>query len=326
MEEVARQLIRALRGSRSQRELSTALGYSSNPVAEWEGGRRAPNAAELFRISEACGIDTAACLSAFHGPAAHAWSHGDEGAARWLDALRGSLPVKELAERAGVSPRATVRWLKGERRPRLPDFLRLVEAASGRLVDLVALMVDIDEVPSMREGWLVQQSSRQLLVQRPWSAAVLMLIEANADAEDAHTAAGLAAALGIDEQDAAACVAGLIRAGAVERVGDRLRLSGGSLTVDTPEGMRALKAHWTRVAHDRIGQSDEDVYSHNVFGVSEADLARIRALQSAFYREVRAIIAASEPTEVVALLNVQSVTLARAGAGSSAAHRHTHPA
>ena len=47
-----------------------------------------------------------------------------------------------------------------------------------------------------------------------------------------------------------------------------------------------------------------------MFAVSEADLRRIRELQKAYYQEVRAIVAESQPVERVALLNLQLLSLA----------------
>jgi transcriptional regulator with XRE-family HTH domain len=47
--------------------------------------------------------------------------------ARWLNELSGSLSVSELVVRSGISRYAIARWLQGKTRPRLHDFLRLVE-------------------------------------------------------------------------------------------------------------------------------------------------------------------------------------------------------
>ena len=40
--ETAGQLIRALRGSRSQRAFARRIGYRGNPIANWEAGLSAP--------------------------------------------------------------------------------------------------------------------------------------------------------------------------------------------------------------------------------------------------------------------------------------------
>ena len=58
---------------------------------------------------------------------------------------------------------------------------------------------------------------------------------------------------------------------------------------------------------DALGPDDQ--FGYAVFGLSNADLTRIRELHRAYYRQVRAIAADSEPTEVVALLNLQLIQL-----------------
>jgi hypothetical protein len=50
-----------------------------------------------------------------------------------------------------------------------------------------------------------------------------------------------------------------------------------------------------------------DAYGYAVFGVGREDLWRLRELHQAYYRQVRAIVASSQPTDTVALLNLQLV-------------------
>ena len=47
----------------------------------------------------------------------------------------------------------------------------------------------------------------------------------------------------------------------------------------------------------------------NLFGVSNADFARLRELQKAYFNEVRTIVAPSQPVERVALVTVQLLDL-----------------
>jgi hypothetical protein len=77
MEEAARQLIRALRGSRSQVALARRLGYRGNVVAKWEGGQRFPTFGEVLRACGRVGIDVPSALARFHAPSASAWRPED---------------------------------------------------------------------------------------------------------------------------------------------------------------------------------------------------------------------------------------------------------
>ena len=62
---VARQVLRAIRGRRSQVAFSRRLGYRGNAVADWEAGRRFPTAARFLEACERAGIDVAGALYAF---------------------------------------------------------------------------------------------------------------------------------------------------------------------------------------------------------------------------------------------------------------------
>ena len=82
--------------------------------------------------------------------------------------------------------------------------------------------------------------------------------------------------------------------------------------VDTrrdPKAAHALRAFWADVARARMDEPGDALFSHSLFGVSEKDYQRIRELQKAYYQEIRAIVAASQPVERVALLNLQLLPL-----------------
>jgi Domain of unknown function (DUF4423) len=131
-----------------------------------------------------------------------------------------------------------------------------------------------------------------------------------------HVPGFIAAKLDISREEEERCVALLLRTGQLQRVSGRL-VPGPSLTVDT-RGDRArsqkLKAFWAKVALARLEADGDGVFSYNLFSVSRADLQRIQELYRAYFREVRQIVAASEPSECLAIANVQVVELASASA------------
>lgn len=294
MERVARQFVRALRGSRSQAAFSRRLGYRGNVVSDWEAGRRFPTALEALRACESCDIDVEGAFRRFHPVVAPARSDGLDA---WMEALRGNSAILEVAERAGRSRYAVARWLSGRAHPRLPDWFRMVDALTGRLTDLVAELVDINEVPLLTDVHAARVASRRLAAENPWTEAVLRVLETGKT-----TAPEVAATLGLDVRDAQHCLAllgeaGVVRDGAVA----------GDLNVDTRAFPR-LREHWARVGLARLeAPKPRDVFSYNVIAASRADLDRIEALHRAYFREVQRIVAESSPCEVAALINIQLV-------------------
>ncbi len=299
MERAASEILRAIRGSTSQIALARRLGYTSNPVADWEACRRFPTIVQTLRAAQRRRIDVAAAAEAFHPRGAHRFDPTD--LAPWLDDLRGGTSKRSLAARGGFSEHQVGRWLRGLATPRLPDFLRLVEALTGRVTDWVAALVAIDDVPSLRALHRERLAVRRLVFDHPWAPAVLAQVGARAP--DRDPAPTIAATLGIPEPTVTGILTALRDAGVVEVGRAGLRVVA-PLTVDarpSATDVRSLRHHWATVATARVLQpGPDDRFSYNVFNVTRDDLARIRDVQARAYREIRGIVDASEP-EVTAL-------------------------
>ena len=290
-----------MRGHRSQASLSRRLGYKSAVCADWEQGLRAPTATGFFDLCSHVGVDLPAAIRTFHAPSAG--SFDPQSPSRWYRALRGSTAIAELSERTGRSRYAIGRWLSGRTQPRLPDLLAFLDALTGRVQDFIAALVDIQQVPSMADRVRRADASRDVGVLEPWTLAVLLAIESGVP--EGH----LANTLDRPQDHIDRCVLLLEQAGVIVRE-ERL-VPGAPLTIDTqrhPDAGRTLKRFWGQVGVDRIDTpGPHDVLSFNLFACSVSDFMRIRALQRQFYREARSIVAASENSEVVALLNAQLI-------------------
>src|SRR5690606_34758598 len=51
---LSREVLRAIRGKRSQVALARRLGYRGNPITDWERGERWPTAVEVLRVAAVC--------------------------------------------------------------------------------------------------------------------------------------------------------------------------------------------------------------------------------------------------------------------------------
>jgi transcriptional regulator with XRE-family HTH domain len=311
MELVAQQFLRALRGKRSQHAFARRLGYRGNPMTDWEHGRRYPTAHEALRAATRVKVDVPAAFARF-APAIKLAAHKDSFAlGPWLRAISAPASIAELASKSGLSRFAISRWMSEQRQPRLPDFLHLVDVATGRLPDLIAELVPIASVPALAQRHAVSQAARRVAFDEPWSEAILRVLETPEYARlRAHRAGMIAERLGISLAQEARALTLLQAAEVISRHGDRY----GDIrpfTVDTRGGrhaLHAIKQHWARVAAERAADPRRgDVFAYNVLSASKADLLRISELLHATFREIRTIVAASEPAECVALLNLHLV-------------------
>ncbi|MBM4361832.1 MAG: DUF4423 domain-containing protein [Deltaproteobacteria bacterium] len=315
-EAAAMQFLRGLRGKRSQRALSRRLGYRGNPITDWEHGRRFPTAERAFAAALRIHLDVANAFAAFH-PTRPVLEPGRPIAlAPWLDALRGSTSTADVARHTGLSRFAVRRYLAGEAKPRLPDFFRLVDAITGRLPELVAGLLPIEAMPVLRPRYEGLRAARRAAYDAPWTEAVLRILESPSyRACVRHDDGFVAQRLGIDAAEVRASISLLRRANVVVRR-RRLYRPRDASSVDT-RGDRAqvsaLLAHWTEVGRRHItGRKAPDLFAYNVFSLPDAELESARAILARAFREVRALVAAAEPGERVAVLNLQCFQLGSA--------------
>jgi transcriptional regulator with XRE-family HTH domain len=313
---LASELLRTLRGKRSQGAFSRRLGFKSNIAYAWESGRRFPTGAGMFRAALRSGVDVQAGLATFFRTPP-SWLHETElsepaGVVRLLDELRAGARVSELARRTGMSRFALARWFNGVTEPRLPDFLALVEATSLRLLDFLAALTDPRELPSVAEDWRRLDAQRRLAYELPWSQAVLLALELQSyRALARHRRGWIAARLGISEQEELQSLQALEATGQI-RLRARRWVPVNVATVDTRRDAaagRQLKRWWARVGLERLDADGAGQFSYNVFTVSEADLARLQELHFNHYQEMRRIIASSQDCERVVLTNLQLIPL-----------------
>jgi len=313
-EQLASELIRALRGRRSQMAFSRRLGFRTNVVHTWEAQRRWPTASRSLAVIERSGVDLKAALARFYR-ASPPWlntlpAHEPEFVTRLLTDLRGRATIADVALRTGRSRFAVGRWLKGEAEPRLPDFLRLVEAMSLRVLDFVAALVDPKSLPSIDRAWQKLEAGRRAAFELPWSHAVLRVLELESYRRAPHRPGAIAAQLGISLEEEARCLEALVTSGQLEWDGSHYRVS--LQLTDTrhhPEAGRSLKIWWTKQALERLEQGQQGLFSYNLFSVSERDYERLRELHLAYFRELRSIVAQSEPAERVVLAHLSLLPL-----------------
>jgi hypothetical protein len=236
-----------------------------------------------------------------------------EGVALLLADLQGRTPLVHIARTAGLSRFALARALSGQAEPRLPDFLRILEATSLRMLDWIGVLVDPGALPVVRDAWTKLEAARSAAYDEPWTLAVIRTLELRAyKRQRVHVPGWIAARLGIPAEVEARCLRLLEQSGQVQlERGKKYRIVAGA-ALDTrrdQERARSLRKWWAERALERFGEGEDRIFSYNVFGVSERDYQRLRELHRAYFQELRAIVAASEPVERVVLANVQLVGL-----------------
>ena len=297
------ELLRALRGKRSQVAFARRLGYRGNPITDWECGRRQPSATEVLRVADLTGAPVRHAFTRFHAAAPPCLSDGKWQLASWMEAVRGTTPINEIALRMGCSRFTVSRWLAGKTQPKIQEFLHFVDVLTGRTHDWVAELVPIAQVPTLQAEHSRVQAAKNIAFEMPWTEAILRVFETDAyrkDPRQSHQT--LAAWLGISREELEAAIAGLARAGVIKLVENRY-VPTEALSVDTrgsSHALEQLQCHWLDVARDRLARREPDWSAYNVMAVSDADLVLIQNQLKQVYRGIRSLVSASEPSQAAA--------------------------
>ena len=311
-ERLASEFLRALRGKRSQTALSRRLGYRSNVVYTWESGGGFPTAARTFELAARVGVDPDGAVARFYGRRPE-WLDttslvSPAGVAAFLRDLRGRQSITSLAPAVGRDRYALARWYKGSTEPRLPDFLRVVEHSSLRLLDLLGAFVDLETLPAVAEAGRRLVTARRIAHEAPWSHAVLRALELD-DYErlPRHQPGWIAARVGITNEEEERCLRSLEAIGQIEWTGVHWRTRSAK-TLDLRRDSRATQelATWCAgLGAERLAAGGAGAFAFNVFCVSGDDLERIRQLQRDYFGQLRAIVADSRPSEHLVVVNLQ---------------------
>ena len=308
-EAVSRELVRALRGDRSQEQLNRRLRYGSNVVYQWESGRRKPSASAFFWLAHRVGADLEGALGALGqrlSPAA-----GEPWTLPGLSALIGQISQRHspaaLAAGLGTTRHRVGRWLRGEGEPPLPDLLRLVELCTARSLDLLERLVAPSALPSAADALARRQAARCRVHDEPWSAAVQLALELDRyRALGAHQDGWIAAQLGLPVETERACLAALVEAGDVVQQGGlyqpveipRINLAG------QPDPLR-LRRFWAAEAMARARADGTCKGGWNLFTLAQADVPRVAKLQREYFVALRGLVEQSQGADVIMLATMQ---------------------
>jgi hypothetical protein len=320
----ARQLVRAVRGRRSQVAFSRRLGYRSNPVGDWEVGRRFPTASEFFRVCNRGGIDIMLAAERFRPDVALSLGDGDDaGIAEWLSALKGTASIQEVAERCGRTRYVVGRWLGGVTRPRLPEFLGLVDVLTGQGPEFVARVVDPGLVPALELRLARMASLRGLALEEPWTQAVRFVIESTAyRAQRRHVSGWIGRQLGLGNELEARCLGLMEAAGVIIWASGKFEINDPpvvDMRID-PAVRARVRSHWADISRERVDiPLGEDFHGGVVFCGSKAHLVRAKLI----LREALDQIAESsgEACEVDEVFVVQVALVDLLGPGKTSSTR-----
>ena len=289
---LTRDLLRALRGERSQLAFSQLLGHRGNVSYRWEAGLRQPTAQALFTILDVLDIDVERALLAL-SPGALQQCRSVGGAcdpafpSALLRHLSAGRPATALAADVGRSGAAVRRVLRGESRPPLSTFLALLHASGAFLPGFLEAFVAPAALAGLGPGYRRSVAQREQYLRHPWTEAFLAVVETrDYRAQAAHSDAWIARTLGRPVEEIADIRRSLVSSGGLKWEDGRLRTQPHRMTsVNDPTLWAFLSDHWdgaTRARPWGIRRS-----SWLVLSVTEEAAVETERILRRAWREIR---------------------------------------
>lgn len=313
-ERLASEVIRALRGDRSQLAFSRRLGRASNVVYAWESGRSFPTAAETLRAASLRGHDLPTIFERFCAERdlrldLEGRDLSDPSAvAALLSALKGTLTVSALARRVGAQRSQVSRWLSGDSEPRLPDFLRVLDASARAAGSFLACFVPLQELPSL-EAQRARRDAIRAFLEHPAVYAVIVALGLETYRRlSRHQPGWLAERLGVHLATEKLALSLLRDAGAIRWDGRRWLIADDfSLDArDAPEVIDAARKHFSRMSAERMESPRPGRFNYVLLTTTEAGIAEVERMQSEHFERLRAFAAAQRDADKVVVVNLHT--------------------
>jgi transcriptional regulator with XRE-family HTH domain len=288
---LASEIVRALRGERSQSALNRKLGFRGNQVQRWEAGTRKVSWLDFLKLCEASSVDLTRHMVRFLSGACD-----PADTAVLVERIIGGATLADLARETGISRFALARWMQGKSVPNLSDMLCLIQACQYVVFEFLAGFVDLKSLPSAKAEWDERQKRKQVYYRRPVVAAVLCVLRLDEyKALPKHEPGYIARKVGLAPEEEQDVIAELRAVGKITWNGTHFVSIEEHLELTDSKDFRTFVAYWLRRALDYTLSLPNP---HPVLGfgmeihpTSAATLRKLREEYLVFYGRVRALLA-----------------------------------
>lgn len=159
---VATEMVKAVRGKRSQNQLNRKLGFSVNQLYRWESGYRKITWKNFVQICSLSRVSIGEILKVEIG------FFGDEREIKDLILhLKGQHSLTAFSKLVNLPNTKIRNWAQGRGQVNLSDVLKMIEGSLGVSTDIVAKICDINLVPSLLEVHKLRLFQRNICFQNP---------------------------------------------------------------------------------------------------------------------------------------------------------------
>jgi hypothetical protein len=290
------ELLVRIRGKRSQRRLSTLLGYSGNQVFRWESRLRKISWVDFVRFCEVCNVPMDQYLKQVFGPhinASEPWDLFKHLAAKRDSAL--------IAKGLQSSKPIVGRWLRGETEIPAITVLQAMDIFANQLPDLLARITSLEFLSSLEPRHFAHRRMMTEFSECPELISILGLLCTNSYLMTKEAAIPhLSKRLGLSEEVISDFLSRLFALDLFEEVNGKLRLKnperllnlGGDKVVNNK-----IVGHWMnktlRFIAGNSHKSKNSRFGYNLILVNENLIGKLFEAISEFMQKLDEIEAQS---------------------------------
>ena len=214
---LSREILLQLRGTRSQIELSTQMGFSFNQVGKWESGATLFHWQDFKNLCEVLKIPWAQHFQDVFSVHS-SLKNESSSVVEILSQFFGHSSVSEMAIRMGKSRSSMSRLMHDEVKVDFADILRMMDQRPFVLNSWLAKFVDLTKLPSLKERVQSEAQMFQGLLTIPWAPIVNSALGLR-DYQEAkeHSDAYLAIKTGLTEDQVRKALEQLLKSNLVEQ-------------------------------------------------------------------------------------------------------------
>lgn len=318
-EDLAADLVRAVRGKRSQIQASRALGFSFNQIGKWESREKKILWLDFCRLNKACeGIVAQALRNLSLGYS------GNEACAI-LNEMKADRTATAFAKVVGYPRLQLTRWLNGKVEIPLADMLAIIQATRNGLTQFAKCFFVEQEQPQSLNSLANTPEDFKTYFKKPWTALLHLVIE-HKDCPAAPLAAEFISSLiGVSVKKVTSALNELLAAEILEidSEGSYKTVPGNILSSHRPDG-RMVQRHWAKCvsdAYESLPQEEQlsltgaNFFTSLVIGVSPSTWNEIVKKYRTFLESVRQTIEQVDDSQQseYKILVFQAVDVAMAG-------------
>lgn len=243
------EILIALRGNRTQMEMSQLLGYSFNQYHKWETNLKWLRWDEFILILETLKIPY---KEAFHQSLAF---NGDPGKfSELISVICANLSNNEIAQIIGQTEDVIRRWFRKGISPSTETVFQIIHLRTNNLTELLSHFVRIEDTDELKNQYSLLLKHKKAEINYPFSAA----IEASLCLEEyqklpEHSNEWLANRILVSEELVKAAISSLLQAGTIAKKNNKYILQENWVQLNGLPLEEAAKVdkYWTLRALDR---------------------------------------------------------------------------